>query len=82
MNCPESDGMNYTAPSGQTFQIECGVDYAGGDMGRLYLDDIVGELWLENCIETCGNMTGCVDVSLSGCMLPEKPLIPHFCILI
>lgn len=74
LKCPESDGSNYTTPDGRAFQVECGIDYAGGDMGSLYMNDIPGELWLETCIESCGNMTGCVDISLSGCKFSPLPI--------
>ncbi|CZT19878.1 uncharacterized protein RCC_05734 [Ramularia collo-cygni] len=66
ISCPGSNGTTHTTPDGRSFQVECGVDYAGGDMGSLALNSIVGELWLETCIDSCSNMTGCVDISLSG----------------
>ncbi|KAF4535212.1 Kelch domain-containing protein [Lasiodiplodia theobromae] len=51
-----SDGVTYTSSKG-TFLIECGIDYAGGDMGSSNTASF------EACIEDCASTDGCIDVS-------------------
>lgn len=75
--CPEDDGKNFTTPLGRVFEIECGIDHAGGDMGSLQMESSFGETWLQDCVEACGNVTGCVDVSLSGCKSFPVPLCTY-----
>ncbi|GAM86828.1 hypothetical protein ANO11243_048480 [Dothideomycetidae sp. 11243] len=58
--CPANDGQVYQAANGQYFQIECGVDHAGGDIGMVYVETF------QQCIEKCAANSQCVDVSLSG----------------
>jgi len=60
VSCPSSNGQNYTAVTGATFLIECGIDHAGGDMGSVSVKTF------SDCINACANTAGCVDVSLSG----------------
>jgi len=55
-----SDGETYMAASGATFQIICGVDYYGGDMGA------VATANFQLCIDACDQAAGCVDVSYNG----------------
>lgn len=66
VQCPTSDGTNYTTSNDQTFVVECGIDHAGGDIRGFNVAGDIAARWLGQCIETCGNTTGCVDVSLSG----------------
>ena len=47
----------YGAPSGGLYLIECGLDYAGGDLAASVVDSF------EDCIETCDKNVLCVDVS-------------------
>ncbi|EOD43076.1 putative Apple protein [Neofusicoccum parvum UCRNP2] len=51
-----SNGVRYTSTKG-TFLIECGLDYAGGDMGSSSVNSF------EACIEDCASTSGCIDVS-------------------
>ncbi|OJD35908.1 apple protein [Diplodia corticola] len=51
-----SDGVKYTSSKG-TFLVECGVDYAGGDMGSSNTASFAA------CIEDCASTDGCIDVS-------------------
>ncbi|KAK8208030.1 hypothetical protein M8818_004068 [Zalaria obscura] len=59
-------GVIFNILDGATFQIECGIDHSGGDMGMVYVNTF------EACINACDNTTGCVDVSLSGQACYEK----------
>nr|POE77657.1 wsc domain-containing protein [Quercus suber] len=59
VSCPGSNSTTYVS-NGLSFLIECGIDHIGGDMSSL----TVGSL--SQCIDTCANTPGCVDVSLSG----------------
>lgn len=60
LSCPASEGQSYIAASGAIFSVECGLDHAGGDIGSATV------VSLEQCIQNCDAMPGCVDVSLSG----------------
>ncbi|KAL1614919.1 hypothetical protein SLS54_009368 [Diplodia seriata] len=51
-----SNGIKYTSAKG-TFLVECGLDYAGGDMGSSSTASF------EACIEDCASTDGCIDVS-------------------
>lgn len=70
ISCPASNGANYTTTTNLTFAIECGVDFAGGDLVAQNVGSTApngnGDLWLQNCIEACGSTQGCVGASLSG----------------
>ncbi|KAH5515347.1 hypothetical protein HBI24_004880 [Parastagonospora nodorum] len=52
-----SNGATYTAKTGGSYKIECGLDYAGGDMQSLDTATI------ELCMDACDLTDGCVDVS-------------------
>lgn len=52
-----SNGATYTAKIGGSYKIECGLDYAGGDMQSLDTATI------ELCMDACDRTDGCVDVS-------------------
>lgn len=62
LSCPASDGTQYTAASGVKYQVECGVDHAGGDMPNspVYVPNF------ETCITACDSTAGCVSVALAG----------------
>ncbi|GAB7357018.1 hypothetical protein MBLNU459_g7845t2 [Dothideomycetes sp. NU459] len=60
LSCPANNGTLYTAASGAQFQVECGIDHAGGDLSMVYVSGLIG------CITACANTTSCIDVSLSG----------------
>jgi hypothetical protein len=53
----KDNGKSYTAPSGDIFTIECGLDYAGGDL------DATNTATFEECIAACDANQACVDVS-------------------
>lgn len=61
--CPGSNNQIYTMSSGKRYQIECGVDHAGGDMPAPNGQQANS---LAACIAICDTRDGCVDVSLSG----------------
>lgn len=52
-----SDKTTFTSTGGKTFQILCGVDYGGGDMGATNTPTFAA------CINACSDAQGCVDVS-------------------
>lgn len=59
LSCPDSDGTYFTASSGVSYKVECGVDHVGGDMPN-------SPVWastLDDCIAECDSTSGCVDVS-------------------
>ncbi|KAI7283488.1 hypothetical protein KC345_g2943 [Hortaea werneckii] len=58
--CPGSNNTLFKTPNGAEFAIECGIDHAAGDIGMVYVRDL-GE-----CAVRCSEISGCVDVSLSG----------------
>ncbi|KAB2570712.1 hypothetical protein DBV05_g10607 [Lasiodiplodia theobromae] len=51
-----ANGQSYTTSKG-IFNIECGVDYAGGDLSSSTVASF------EACINDCASTTGCIDVS-------------------
>ena len=55
-----SDQAIYTGASGATYQILCGVDYAGHDLPATTAATFA------DCIEACDATARCVDVSYSG----------------
>ena len=52
-----SDKKEFKSPSGGLYLIECGVDYAGGDLKG------TTSKTFEDCIEECDKEPHCVDVS-------------------
>jgi predicted heme/steroid binding protein len=54
----ESNGKTYTAKNGGKYQVECGIDYAGGDL--LTVDSMTT---FQTCMDACDATTGCIDVS-------------------
>ncbi|KAF2239089.1 WSC-domain-containing protein [Viridothelium virens] len=60
VSCPASNSTTYTAPNGDQFVIECGIDHVGGDLGVNTTNTF------QDCINACSTISGCVDVSLSG----------------
>ncbi|GAB1727180.1 hypothetical protein NU195Hw_g8095t1 [Hortaea werneckii] len=63
--CPANNGFIYTAENGQEFVIECFIDHPGGNLNMFEMTG-AGNTWFAQCIETCANYPGCLDVSLSG----------------
>ncbi|KAI7197906.1 hypothetical protein KC316_g1756 [Hortaea werneckii] len=63
--CPANNGFIYTTENGQEFVIECFIDYPGGNLDIVEMTR-AGNTWFAQCIETCANYPGCLDVSLSG----------------
>ncbi|KAL1651838.1 hypothetical protein SLS61_005209 [Didymella pomorum] len=53
-----SDGKTFTAKNGD-WEIVCGKDYAGGDMGASSPGSF------EECIKDCDSTPGCIDVSFA-----------------
>ncbi|KAK3674902.1 hypothetical protein LTR78_005246 [Recurvomyces mirabilis] len=64
--CPAGNNTLYTAPSGNTFLIECNIDHAGGDLSWSYVSSFT------DCIDSCDSTAGCVDVSLAGAACYRK----------
>ncbi|KAJ9635082.1 hypothetical protein H2199_008568 [Coniosporium tulheliwenetii] len=64
----KSHGMTHTATSGGLWEILCGTDYAGGDMGAQSADTF------EACIDLCDKTEGCIDVSFvyTACYMKNK----------
>jgi predicted heme/steroid binding protein len=54
----ESNGKTYTAKNGGKYQVECGIDYAGGD-----LHTVDSTTTFQTCMDACDATTGCIDVS-------------------
>ena len=55
---PEDNGKTYTAKNGGQYKVECGLDYAGGDLQR-----VDAETTFQSCMDACDATTGCIDVS-------------------
>lgn len=51
------DQKTYIAKSGGLYTVECGVDYAGGDLKS------IDSTTFQSCMDTCDTTTGCIDVS-------------------
>ncbi|KAJ9622425.1 hypothetical protein H2203_006645 [Taxawa tesnikishii (nom. ined.)] len=52
-----SNGTTHIAANGGTYNIGCGIDYAGGDMSSMQTSSFSA------CIDACDSTSGCVDVS-------------------
>lgn len=53
--CPNSNNTLFRSTTGATFQITCGVDHFGGDMGGVvYVADF------PSCVTLCSGTTGCL----------------------
>ncbi|KAI7541180.1 hypothetical protein KC331_g8728, partial [Hortaea werneckii] len=63
--CPANNGFIYTTENGQEFIIECFIDHPGGNLDMVEMTG-AGNTWFAQCIETCANYPGCLDVSLFG----------------
>ncbi|KAF2151559.1 hypothetical protein K461DRAFT_306893 [Myriangium duriaei CBS 260.36] len=57
--CPEANSQNYTTNAGAVFTIECGLDHFSGNMMRFSTNNF------QQCVESCANTKGCVDVTLN-----------------
>jgi len=55
--CPSSNSLCYTTPGNDIYHIECFTDRVGGDLALAWTSS------LEDCLETCSDTPGCVDVS-------------------
>ena len=57
IQCPAQNQTFYTNPNnGDVYRIDCGIDRSGGAISNPYAND------LNRCIQTCSNMTGCLQV--------------------
>ncbi|CAD0107772.1 unnamed protein product [Aureobasidium uvarum] len=68
--CPEANNNIFIAKSGATFVVECGIDYAGGDLKSVNIaSNRIGD-----CIDACDATEGCIDISMSGtaCYMKSK----------
>ena len=68
--CPEANNNIFIAKSGATFIVECGIDYAGGDLKSVNIaSNRIGD-----CINACDATEGCIDISMSGtaCYMKKK----------
>jgi hypothetical protein len=52
-SCPSSDGTTLTVGN-DSFVLNCGTDYAGGDLSMTYTSTVYA------CAASCSNTTGCV----------------------
>ncbi|KAG9749761.1 hypothetical protein KCU59_g3270, partial [Aureobasidium melanogenum] len=72
--CPEANNNIFVAKSGATFVVECGIDYAGGDLKSVNIaSNRIGD-----CINACDATEGCINISMSGtaCYMKKKLLKP------
>lgn len=69
------DGKTYVASDGGVFDIQCGVDYFGGDLSALTTPTF------DSCMDTCDATSGCINVSYTSgrCYLKNelKPAQPN-----
>lgn len=72
--CPKADNNIFIAKSGATFVIECGIDYAGGDLKSVN----IASNRIADCINACDATEGCIDISMSGtaCYMKSKLIKP------
>ncbi|KAI5271177.1 phosphoglycerate mutase-like protein [Aureobasidium subglaciale] len=68
--CPKADNNVFIAKSGATFLIECGIDYAGGDLKMVN----IASNRIADCVNACDATEGCIDISMSGtaCYMKKK----------
>ena len=57
LKCPRDNGKTYHTKAGDQFQVQCGVDYYGGDMGMTNTNSF------DACLEACDTTPGCVNVA-------------------
>lgn len=58
ISCPASNGATYVDPSTNLkFQVECGIDHAGGDLSNAPANT------LADCLSLCASNSACVDAS-------------------
>ncbi|KFY85691.1 hypothetical protein V500_08192 [Pseudogymnoascus sp. VKM F-4518 (FW-2643)] len=59
LSCVDNKSNNaiYTSVDGDTYAIECGTEYPGGDIAS------TNGVTFEQCIEACQGVSGCIDVS-------------------
>lgn len=60
--CPNSNGTMYNTTNSATFQVQCGTDRSGGDIGMQYVPG--GNITA--CMELCSKTNSCSYVALSG----------------
>ena len=58
-SCPQDNGC-IVQGGARNFQLSCGIDYYGGDLGSLYATS------LEACTNACASDTACVAASFVG----------------
>lgn len=59
LSCPSSNATTYVSGA-NTFVIQCGVDYQGGDLKSASTNTFQG------CIDLCSADPSCIDVAYSG----------------
>ncbi|KAG9951395.1 hypothetical protein KCU85_g2715, partial [Aureobasidium melanogenum] len=66
--CPRYNTTTLQTTSGSVFEVDCGVDYTGGDMHMVYVANLTA------CALACDTEVDCVAASLSGsaCYLKSK----------
>ncbi|KAK4124723.1 hypothetical protein N657DRAFT_670636 [Parathielavia appendiculata] len=64
----KSDKDTYTTSTGAVFEVQCGIDYVGGDVAA------TTTATFEDCIDACAATAGCLDVSYVGeaCYMKNK----------
>ncbi|KAL1296490.1 hypothetical protein AAFC00_000003 [Neodothiora populina] len=63
VSCPSWNNTQYTASTGSTYAIECGIDHNSSPFSTVYVNATNS---LDNCIMVCEGTTGCTDVQVSG----------------
>jgi hypothetical protein len=61
LTCPASGGSTYVSNQ-QTFVVDCGVDYQGGDLQTVNVADND----LNGCLDACSSTTGCQGAVVYG----------------
>ncbi|KEQ72707.1 hypothetical protein M436DRAFT_48973, partial [Aureobasidium namibiae CBS 147.97] len=66
--CPTYNASTFQTTSGSVFEINCGFDFAGGDLRMVYVANLTA------CTLACAGTKDCVAASLSGsaCYLKSK----------
>ncbi|KAF3044328.1 hypothetical protein E8E12_008185 [Didymella heteroderae] len=65
----KDDNKTYKAKNGGSYNIECGVDYWGGDLSSMQTSTF------EACMDACDAATGCIDVSYSSGTCYKKSVL-------
>ncbi|KAI1325172.1 hypothetical protein F5Y16DRAFT_423236 [Xylariaceae sp. FL0255] len=72
-SCPNSDGQSFVGPQGDSFIIQCGKDYSGGDLSAS------SGLTFSQCIDACDTNPECLTLAFgahrASAVEPAAPLM-------